>query len=402
MFHHLLRKFKLLNERILQQDIEEHINNHLKSDIHKLILKGVPFEGVTVQEVANQVICKQKSEKKLPSWFGTKNIYYPPKVSIEQTSSETAAKYKASLVSGKRLIDLTGGFGVDSFYFSSTFNTVIHCEINTKLSKIAAHNFKQLNKTNITCLAENGIEYLKKSSDSFDVIYLDPSRRSDSKGKVFLLKDCEPNIPKYIDLLLNKTTTILIKNSPILDITSAIKELKFVKEIHIVAIRNDVKELLYLLEKEYNGEIKINTINFSKKNTQKFNFLFNKKTISSYQEPLDYLYEPNAAILKSGGFHEITAQLDVYKIHQHSHLYTSKKNIKFPGRGFKILAVLPYDKKKIVKLLPNKKANITTRNFHKSVAQIRKELKIKDGGDDYLFFTRNLHNTFSCIYCKKL
>ena len=391
-----------MNERILQQDIQEHINNHLKSDIHKLILKGVPFEGVTVQEVANQVICKQKSEKKLPSWFGTKNIYYPPKVSIEQTSSETAAKYKASLVSGKRLIDLTGGFGVDSFYFSSTFNTVIHCEINTKLSKIAAHNFKQLNKTNITCLAENGIEYLKKSSDSFDVIYLDPSRRSDSKGKVFLLKDCEPNIPKYIDLLLNKTTTILIKNSPILDITSAIKELKFVKEIHIVAIRNDVKELLYLLEKEYNGEIKINTINFSKKNTQKFNFLLNKKTISNYQEPQDYLYEPNAAILKSGGFHEITAQLDVYKIHQHSHLYTSKKNIKFPGRGFKILAVLPYDKKKIVKLLPNKKANITTRNFHKSVAQIRKELKIKDGGNDYLFFTRNLHNTFSCIYCKKL
>ena len=402
MFHHLLRKFKLLNERILQQDIEEHINNHLKSDIHKLILKGVPFEGVTVQEVANQVICKQKSEKKLPSWFGTKNIYYPPKVSIEQTSSETAAKYKASLVSGKRLIDLTGGFGVDSFYFSSAFNTIIHCEINTNLSKIAAYNFKQLNKENITCLDENGIEYLKKSSENFDVIYVDPSRRNNSKEKVFLLKDCEPNIPKYIDLLLNKTTTILIKNSPILDITSAIKELKFVKEIHIVAIRNDVKELLYLLEKEYNGEIKINTINFSKKNTQKFNFLFNKKTISSYQEPLDYLYEPNAAILKSGGFHEITAQLDVYKIHQHSHLYTSKKNIKFPGRGFKILAVLPYDKKKIVKLLPNKKANITTRNFHKSVAQIRKELKIKDGGDDYLFFTRNLHNTFSCIYCKKL
>jgi len=391
-----------LNERILQQDIQEHINNHLKSDIHKLILKGVPFEGVTVQEVANQVICKQKSEKKLPSWFDAKSVYYPPKVSIEQTSSETAANYKASLVSGKRLLDLTGGFGVDSFYFSSSFNTVDHCEIDANLSKIAAHNFKQLNKTNITCLAENGIEYLKKASNSFDVIYVDPSRRSDSKGKVFLLKDCEPNIPKYIDLLLNKTKTILIKNSPILDITSAIKELKFVKEIHIVAIRNDVKELLYILEKEYNGEIKINTINFSKKNTQKFNFLLNKKTISNYQEPLDYLYEPNAAILKSGGFHEITAQLDVYKIHQHSHLYTSKKNIKFPGRGFKIIAVLPYDKKKIVKLLPNKKANITTRNFHKSVAQIRKELKIKDGGDDYLFFTTNLHNTLICIYCKKL
>ena len=377
-----------MNERILQQDIQEYINNHLKSDIHKLILKGVSFEGVTVQEFANQLICKQKSEKKLPSWFGTKNIYYPPKVSIEQTSSETAANYKASLVSGKRLLDLTGGFGVDSFYFSSSFNTVVHCEIDSNLSKIAAHNFKQLNKTNITCLAENGIEYLKKSSENFDVIYVDPSRRSDSKGKVFLLKDCEPNIPKYIDLLFNKTKTILIKNSPILDITSASKELKFVKEIHIIAINNDVKELLYLLEKEYNGLVSIHTINFSNKNIQKFNFVFNEKSISNYQEPLDYLYEPNAAILKSGGFHEITTQLDVYKIHQHSHLYTSKKNIKFPGRGFKILAVLPYDKKKIVKLLPNKKANITTRNFHKSVAQIRKELKIKEGGDDYLFFTQ--------------
>ncbi len=391
-----------MNEIILQQDIQQYINDNLKTDIHKLILKGIPFEGVTVQEVANQLICKQKSEKKLPSWFHGEKIYYPPKVNIEQTSSEIAARYKISLVSGKTLLDLTGGFGVDSFYFSNSFNKVIHCEINKNLSKIASYNFNQLNKTNIVSINENGIDYLKKSKVTFDVIYVDPSRRSDSKGKVFLLKDCEPNIPKYIDLLLNKTTTILIKNSPILDITSASKELKFVKEIHIVAIRNDVKELLYLLEKEYNGEIKINTINFSKKNTQKFNFLLNKKTISNYQEPLDYLYEPNAAILKSGGFHEITAQLDVYKIHQHSHLYTSKKHIKFPGRTFKILTVLPYDKKKILKALPNKKANVTTRNFNKTVAQIRKELKIKDGGNDYLFFTTNLHNKLNCIHCEKL
>ena len=391
-----------MNEKILQQDIQEHINNHLKSDIHKLILKGVPFEGVTVQEVANQVICKQKSEKKLPSWFNTKNIYYPPKISIEQTSSETAANYKASLVSGKRLLDLTGGFGVDSFYFSSSFNTIDHCEIDINLSKIAAHNFEQLNKKNITCLAENGIEYLKKSKDYFDVIYLDPSRRSDSKGKVFLLKDCEPNIPKYIDLLFNKTKTILIKCSPILDITSALNELKFVKEIHVVAVNNDVKELLYLMEKEYNGNVKINTINFSKKNSQEFNFDLNKKSISNFEEPLNYLYEPNAAILKSGGFHEVTNQLDVYKIHQHSHLYTSKNLVKFPGRKFKIVNVLGYDKKKILKILPNKKANITTRNFSKSVAQLRKELKIKDGGNDYLFFTTNLHHKLICIHCERL
>ena len=391
-----------MNERILQQDIQEHINNHLKSDIHKLILKGVPFEGVTVQEVANQVICKQKSEKKLPSWFNTKNIYYPPKVSIEQTSSETAAKYKASLVSGNRLLDLTGGFGVDSFYFSSSFNTIDHCEIDTNLSKIAAHNFEQLNKKNIICLAENGLEYLKKSTEIFDVIYVDPSRRNDVKEKVFLLKDCEPNIPENIDLLFKKTKTILLKNSPILDITSAINELKFVKEIHVVAINNDVKELLYILEKGYCKEILIKTINFTKNNAQKFHFNYHKKPVSSYHEPLEYLYEPNAAVLKSGAFHEISTQLNIFKLHQHSHLYTSKKRIEFPGREFKIIAVLPYDKKKIVKLLPNKKANITTRNFHKTVAQIRKELKIKDGGDIFLFFTTNIHNKFICMYCKKL
>ena len=254
-----------MNERVLQQDIQEYINYNLKMDIHKLILKGISFEGVTVQEVANQLICKQKSQKKLPSWFNTKNIYYPSKVSLEQTSSETTAKYKASLISGKRLIDLTGGFGVDSFYFSSSFNNVVHCEKNTNLSEIAGHNFKQLNKKNITCSDENGIEYLKKSKEIFDVIYVDPSRRNDVKGKVFLLKDCEPNIPKFIDLLFNKTQTILIKNSPILDITSATNELKFVKEIHIIAVNNDVKELLYLLEKEFNGKITIKTVNFSKK-----------------------------------------------------------------------------------------------------------------------------------------
>ena len=391
-----------MNERILHQDVQEYITNHLKSDLHKLILKGIPFNGVTIQEIANQILCKQKSEKKLPSWFNAKNIYYPPKVSIEQTSSETAANYKASLVSGKRLLDLTGGFGVDSFYFSSSFNTIDHCEIDTNLSKIAAHNFEQLNKKNIICLAENGLEYLKKSTEIFDVIYIDPSRRNDVKEKVFLLKDCEPNIPENIDLLFKKTKTILLKNSPILDITSAINELKFVKEIHVVAINNDVKELLYILEKGYCKEILIKTINFTKKSAQKFHFNYHKKPVSSYQEPLEYLYEPNAAVLKSGAFHEISTQLNIFKLHQHSHLYTSKKRIEFPGREFKIIAVLPYDKKKIVKLLPNKKANITTRNFHKTVAQIRKELKIKDGGDSFLFFTTNIHNKFICMYCKKL
>ena len=182
-----------MNERILHQDVQEYISDHLKSDLHKLILKGIPFDGVTIQEVANQIICKQKSEKKLLSWFNAKNIYYPPKVSIEQTSSEVTASYKSGLVSGKNILDLTGGFGVDSYYFSKSFQKVIHCEITKNLSEIAAHNFKQLAILNIETISENGLEYLKKSTEIFDIIYIDPSRRNDVKEKVFLLKDCEPN-----------------------------------------------------------------------------------------------------------------------------------------------------------------------------------------------------------------
>lgn len=391
-----------MNERILYQDVQDYIHDNLVTDIHKLILKGANFEGVTIQEIANQITCKKKSEKKLPSWFKTKKIYYPSKVNLEQTSSEITANYKANLISGKNLIDLTGGFGIDCYSFSKTFEKVFYCEINKSLSEIATHNFKQLAIRNIDTIAENGIEYLKKNDQNYDVIYVDPSRRNDVRGKVFLLKDCDPNIPKNISLLFKKTKIILLKSSPILDISSVIKELKFVKQIDIVAINNDVKEVLYILKKGYKNNIQINTLNFTNKRTQKFYFTNNNKCISKYKEPLEYLYEPNAAILKSGGFHEVSNQLNIFKLHQHSHLYTSEKRIEFPGREFKIRQITNYDKKKILKLLSEKKANISTRNFHKTVAQIRKELKVKDGGKDYLFFTTNLHNKFICIYCEKL
>lgn len=390
-----------MNERILHQDVQDYIDSNLKSDLQKLILKGSLFDDITIQELANQIVSKQKCERKLPSWFQTKNIYYPPKLNIEQTSSEVTAQYKSEVVCGKNLIDITGGFGVDAYFFSKKFEAITHCEINQELSGISAHNFKQLEATNIQSLSENGIEYLQNSKEHFDLIYVDPSRRNDVKGKVFLLKDCEPNIPENINLLFEKTNTILIKNSPILDITSAINELKFVKEIHIIAVNNDVKELLFLLEKGHEEDVHIKTINFTKKDTQEFDFRYHKKTVSTYSQPLEYVYEPNSAILKSGGFHEISNQLNIFKLHQHSHLYTSEKRIEFPGRIFKILGIISYDKKKITKLLSNKKANITTRNFPKTVAQIRKELKIKDGGDDFLFFTTNLQNELICLHCKK-
>jgi hypothetical protein len=391
-----------LNTAILQPKVQHFIVDHLKSDITKLILKGSPFDDISIQELANQIIAKQKSEQKLKTWFSTENIYYPPKISIEQTSSEITANYKSTLLIGASIIDITGGFGVDCFFFSRQFKDVIHCEINEDLSTIVKHNYQQLNIKNIKTVSGNGIEFLKNSDTTFDCIYIDPSRRNDAKGKVFLLKDCLPNVPENIDFLFTKTTQILLKNSPILDISSAITELKFVKEIHVVAIKNEVKEVLFLLEKNYEGDIQIKTINIQKEDTQRFDFKLKEAVTSIYSEPLSYLYEPNAAILKSGGFHQISKQLNLFKLHQHSHLYTSEQLIDFPGRIFKIRNVINYDKKKLKKLLTEKKANITTRNFPKTVAQIRKETGIKDGGTSYIFFTTDNKNELKSIICSKI
>lgn len=391
-----------MNLEILTSKIQQFIVDNLKSNITKLILKGSPFDEVSIQELANQIVAKQKSEYKLSTWFSTKNIYYPAKISIEQTSSENTAKYKSELIKGDSIIDITGGFGVDCFYFSKRFKNVTHCEINEKLSAIVKHNYQQLNIKNIDTFSGDGIDFLKNTETNFDCIYIDPSRRNDIKGKVFLLKDCLPNVPENIDFLFTKTNQILLKNSPILDISSAISELKFVKEIHVIALKNEVKEVLFLLEKEYQKDIKLKTINILKEGSQEFNFNLKEEITSTYSETLSYLYEPNAAILKSGGFHQISKQLNIFKLHQHSHLYTSEKLIEFPGRIFKVEHVLNYDKKKLKKLLPEKKANITTRNFPKSVAQIRKETNLNDGGDSYIFFTTDKENNLKSIICKKI
>jgi len=391
-----------LNLAILHSEVQEYISANLKTEITKLILKGSPFEKVSVQELANQIIAKQKSEKKLPTWFSTESIYYPTKISIEQTSSEVAAAHKLSLISGDSVIDITGGFGIDAHAFSKQFKKVVHCEINDQLSEIVAHNFKQLNIDNIETFAGDGLQFLKKTSQKFDCVFIDPSRRHDAKGKVFLLKDCLPYIPPKIEFLFTQATQILIKTSPILDISNTIKELKSVVKVQIIAFNNEVKELLFLLEKNPPNTIRVEAINYQKNSLQQIEFNHQSAAKSTYSPPLTYLYEPNAAILKSGGFHEISHQLKVFKLHQHSHLYTSDQLMDFPGRQFIITQSMPYDKKKIKKFIGQEKANITIRNFPKSVAQIRKETKIKEGGQVFIFFTTNLDNKQIVLFCRKV
>lgn len=392
-----------MKSALLNSDVQDFINSKIDNTISKLAFEKNPFTAVLWADILNQISCKSRAKTKLPSFFGCKNIVYPGKVSMEQTSSEKTASYKAEIISGNSLIDLTGGFGVDDFYFAKQFKIVFYCEKDFDLYKIAEHNFKQLNVTNINCFFGDSFDILKKIDQKFDWIYIDPSRRNNTKGKVFLLDDCEPNVPKNIDFYFKKSTNIFIKTAPLLDITAGIRELIYVKEIHVVAIENEVKELLWILEKNHAGNIQIKTVNFLRDKIQEFEFNFdNKKQNANFGLPQKYLYEPNAAIMKSGGFDAISAQFEILKLHQNTQLYTSNFLIKFPGRVFEILENLECNKSNIEKHLKNKQTNITTRNFAETVAQIRDKWKIKDGGNQYCFFTTNMNNKTIILICKKL
>ena len=391
-----------MNLNILTTEIQNFITNSLQANISKLALSKNPFPEIDWKEVINQIVSKNKSKNKLPTWFATNGIYYPPSISVEQTSSEITAKYKANLLFGKTIIDLTGGFGVDCYYFSKKFEKVIHCEKNTELSEIVTHNYKKLQVENIECLAQNSTDILTNSDATFDWIYIDPSRRSDIKGKVFLLKDCLPNVPTNLDLYFSKSKNILIKTAPILDITAGINELNYIKSIHIVAIDNEVKEVLWLLEKEFYGDIEITSVNIQKEKTDTNTFIFGKNTPTTFALPNLFLYEPNASLLKSGCSDNLSKTLSVDKLHPHSHLFTNLKLINFPGRRFMIETIIPFKKEELKKHIKGKKMNITTRNFPLTVEEIRKKYKIAEGGHVYTFFTTNINDEKIVLICNKI
>ncbi|MFK7750398.1 MAG: RsmD family RNA methyltransferase [Kordia sp.] len=394
-----------MNLALLQPKIQQFINDHLKADPTKLLLKHKEVSGIPFAEIIEQIQAKIRCEKKLPAWFATENIYFPNKLNIEQTSSEQTANYKATLLQGNSLIDLTGGFGVDCYAFSKQFQKVTHCEISSQLSEIVTYNYNILGIDTIETINTDGIEYLKETSQKYDCIYIDPSRRNDIKGKVFLLEDCLPDVVSHQELLYTKANTILIKTSPLLDITNGLRALKHVKEIHVVAVQNEVKELLWLIDTKSNTEnISIKTINLTNKAQMFFNFQLSeeKQLTINYGEPKKYVYEPNAAIMKAGGFSSIAKAFQLEKLHPHSHLYTSDTLIDFPGRRFQIQKIIPFNKKVFKKELNLSKANITTRNFPVSVATIRKKLTLADGGSDFLFATTLLSENKAILHCLKV
>ncbi len=392
-----------MNKNILNAGVQNFILENINTDIMSVLLSKASFEGLDLKEIAQQIEAKKKCRGKLPLWFSTPNIYYPKRLNLEQTSSEITAIYKSEKVTGKSLIDLTGGFGVDSFFFSKKIDRVYHCEINEELSEIAAHNFKTLGASNITTVQGDGIDILRRSKLHFDWIYLDPSRRHGTKGKVFLLSDCLPNVPENLELLFEKSDRVLIKTSPLLDLSVGLRELWDVEEIHIIAVQNEVKELLWFLRKGATGKVSIQTVNYGNSSIERFSFEYSdeKEAVPNFGLPKKYLYEPNAAILKSGAFKSVGNRFGLKKLHEHSHLYGSDILIDFPGRRFQILELVPYNKKAIQKSNFDK-ANITTRNFPENVANLRKKLKIKEGGDNYLFFTKDMEGKLVMIRCAKV
>ena len=383
-----------MNKRLLNTVVQDFINNNIDADIPQLLLHGSTFEGISIQEIAEQIVSKKRCRNKLPTWFNTSGIYYPNKLNIEQTSSEITAVYKAGLIQGNRLIDLTGGFGVDSFFFAKHFKLVTYCEIDATLSDIVSHNFRQLGVKNIETQHSNGLEFLFNSQNTYDWIYIDPSRRHDSKGKVYYLKDCAPNVPEHLSQLLNHSSNILIKASPMLDLSVAFSELDHIKDVHIIAVNNEVKELLFVLQKNHTGSIAIKTANLlASGGMQLFDFKWDeiKSTTTTNSDVETYLYEPNAAIMKSGAFQLLPKYFEVKKLHKHTHLYTSMTKEVFPGRTFLVRDCFPYNKKAVKRHLSSKKANIAIRNFPETVQQLRRKFNIKDGGDIYCFFaTGNL------------
>lgn len=389
-------------QEILKSEVQDFIEANVHKDISKLAFQKNPFAAIDYALLLNQIAAKSKSEHKLPTWYNSKGIVYPPKISVEQTSSEDTAAYKATIVSGETLIDLTGGFGIDAYYFSKKIKSVVHCEMNVSLSEIVKHNFETLHAKNIECLAGDSYDILQQLERKFDWMYIDPSRRSDVKGKVFLLKDCLPNVPELQEFYFGYADNLLIKTAPILDLAAGLSELSNVKAIHIVAVENEVKELLWEISKNYSGKVAIKTINLAKGKIEKLDFAYDENEPAHYSLPKKYLYEPNSAIMKSGFFDAVGRKFDFDKLHPHSHLYTSEQLTDFPGRTFQIENTIAYNKAEMKKFLSGKKANLTTRNFPENVEQIRKKWKINDGGSLYCFFTTDMNNDKIVVLCTKI
>ncbi|MBP6576595.1 MAG: class I SAM-dependent methyltransferase [Chryseobacterium sp.] len=377
--------------KLISSDIQNYINQNLNSDLTKLLLKKSPFDNVTMQEIVQQIKGRKTAEKKFP--FLTKEgIIFPPNLNLEQASSQSTAECKAQNLKGKSFLDLTCGFGIDAYFLSKIFNEVTLIEQNPELISIVEHNWKTLNrKANfINENLEIFLESLTDNFNKFDIVYLDPARRDQQNKKKFLLEDLSPNLLEIEEKLQLISSKIIVKLSPLIDISYLISELLNITEIQIIAVRNEVKELVLIIENKEqrtkNKDVEIRCVNLESDELEfSFNFNEEKSATSEFSESLNYLYIPNNSILKAGAFNIISEKFGLKKLHPNSHFYTSENKIEnFPGRVLEIEKIDAKDLKK------GEKYNIVSKNYPLKPDEIKKKYKLKDGGNNYLIFTQSI------------
>lgn len=392
---------------MLTKEEERYIAEHINDDVQRLALSIKPNDSLRKDLVLQQIAGYQRLKDKIPSWTAISGLVYPRQISTEQCSSEVTARYKAHLAqSGNTMIDLTGGFGVDFIFMSEGYLNGVYIEQSDELCQIARHNFNLLRKKETTIVCGDGIEYASTLNVPVDLIYIDPARRDKNGGKVVRINDCIPDLTEIEELLTDKAKRVIAKLSPMLDIDDTLHRLKHINEIHIVSVNNECKELLLVLDRDTHNEVKVRTVNITDKQQQIFDCSPTDDTSNSchYTSIIEkYLYEPNSSIMKAGAFKSITTAFPVSKLHVSSHLYTNSVLVEnFPGRKFEVIETYGFSKRDIQTIshkYPN--ANITVRNFPLRPDEIRKKLKLKDGGSVYIFATTTNDNRHILIICKK-
>lgn len=381
------------------------IKDHINDDPAELMLHSRKFPELPMKEIVVQIASRQKAKDKLPEWFSNYDLIFPPKQNLEQASSEITAKFKARFLEGDSLIDLSGGTGADTFYLSRKMRSTVYVEPNEELCAVAKHNFEVLG-ANIEVQNSTAEDILKHNSDLFDWIFIDPSRRDDLQNRVYALEGCVPNVIELEVQLLNSAKNVLIKASPMLDIKKTLEQFSSCYKVQIVAVDNEVKELLIYLNKEFSGEADIEAWNISEKREEdQFTFKYSQEESCDFdiEEPQKYLYEPNAALMKAGAFKLIGSKYSVQKLHPNTHLYTSDEFIEnFSGKKLLIKEVFSPAKKEIKKRVKNGTVNVIVRNYPMGANEIKKKFGLKDGGDSFLIFCETEAIGLRAIWCERV
>ena len=384
---------------------KDFIREHADADVRQLALQAKKNPEVDLTYALEQIAGRQKAKMKLPSWAKIDGMVYPPHISMEQCSSELTAKYKAEIVPcGKYFVDLTGGFGVDFSFIAKTFKHAVYVECQDHLCAIASENFRLLGLDNSEVVNADGIEHLHQM-DHADLVFIDPARRDDHGGRTYGIADCTPNVLEVMDELMQKTDMLLLKLSPMLDWRKAVRDLGGASEVHIVSVDNECKELLIMVRHDVQ-QIKVVCVNLLS-NGERDVFEFDDTESTPMHQKISsktYLFEPNASIMKAGCFDEIQARFPVAQLDNNSHLFVSDHEIPdFPGRRFKIEHVTSMNKRELKEALADiDRANIAVRNFPVSVAELRKKLKLKDGGDVFIFATTVAKEGHQLFICRKI